>query len=201
MEIGVGEAWVSEEENLQLFGISNKLGEGRDLVIWLGMPFVVFGLFARACFERVLVDGVPIEEKVLDRAVIMGQDLDQLLDLAIGQSIVRKSTRLLRGRKNSLQSLYRRLHIQRQLNNFQTVTIEPVLIKLQHIHFLLAVACTISWLFKRRMTLDFEHPNQRIHVLKEFPCRLVRFHVNLISFDCFVFLEVPDRSRHLPLVI
>lgn len=97
-----------------------------------------------------------------------------------------------------LECLYGWLYIQWQLNHFQTVTIQAVLIELQHVDLLiLRSSRSISRFFQSWVTLDLEHANEGIHILEEFACWFVRFHVNLVCLDCFVFLVVPDRCRHL----
>ena len=98
-----------------------------------------------------------------------------------------------------LQSLDGALDINRQLQHPPSRLVQPVLVKLKHVHFLLSRApgLPIVPLTQARVFFDLEHRAQSLHIGKELSSRFVRFHVNFFSFYLVIFLVIPNLQRHL----
>lgn len=187
---------MPQEENLQFFRVPDDLSERRDLIL-CRLISLIFSVGAR--FKRLLINRVPIEEQVLDWTVIMRENGAELLHLPSRQAIIREPIPHHRLEKESLlQSLDGALDIHRQLQHAPRRLVQPVLVKLQHIHFLISrsVLPVVS-LAQARVFFDLKHRAQRLNVGKELSCRLVRFHIDFFRFYRVVFLIIPDLQRHL----
>lgn len=90
LQILICEARVSKEEHLKLLAVAHDLSEGRDLGLVSGLPDLIGAVGHWASLEWLCVDGVPVDEQVLNWAVIMAQNCRQCLYLAISQSIIGK---------------------------------------------------------------------------------------------------------------
>ena len=89
----------AQEDHLQFLAFSNQLSEQAD---FFGLVLALGGLhlvkLVGADWHRVtrleffLVEGVPIEEKVGDRAVVLPQVANQSAQLAVRQAVIAEST-------------------------------------------------------------------------------------------------------------
>jgi len=89
-DIGVGEARGSSEEHLELLSRFNKSLPGAAFFLLGGLiDFIVRGLhISVASPEVILVDGVPVDEQIDDRAVISREEANELVESADGQAVI-----------------------------------------------------------------------------------------------------------------
>ena len=111
---------MSQEQDLKLLGVSYDLCEGRDCCVIGSFPQLVVAIVNWSCMEGFSVNRVPIDEQVLNRAVIMGKDRRQLRDLTMGQAVVLKPKKLVkRNGSYLLESLDGALYIKSELHDLE----------------------------------------------------------------------------------
>lgn len=112
---------MAQEQHLQLLGVLNELGEGTHHGLVGGLPQLVGAVVDGASLEIVFVNGIPVDEQVLDGAVIVRQNRRQLRDLSVGQTIVRK-----------LEGLDLGLNVKGEAEDLECVAVESVLVEVEH---------------------------------------------------------------------
>jgi len=107
--------------------------------------------------------------------------------------------------KSILDCLNQALSRKSKLNNSQSIGIESVLEEIENSYIFIFKKRVAFWfvrrLFKTGVHVNVEKFDQELDIGEKLSSWLESLEFNLVGFNCFVLLKVPNRCRHCLLLI